>query len=454
MDRDRIIDVYQLFVDEFETISFLNNLEGENFLKLLLIYKLKLDLNFRFNDTPIKLIDAADYGVADDACNAIVIGGAPIKMDALDELTSAFINNSIGADEDEQMYQIYSIPERAIVQITKMDATASYSSVIGYGTRQMLLSLITKLLPWYFDGLSEEQMQIVRDTAVAIISEDGIQKMNEIFEETIRDSGIIERIEQEKLDKMGERILKNRSQNIRDELDYKQRSYEDYCAAFMKLATEIRELKIQLNAIENSQCEFENPITELRQFIQESPFDYKLDHVSNDKVYLAYRVPLTSYSTEDEYESMIKNASSSSMFLDRFVGGYDIDVVKEAYKRIIEDKDCIVWTCGIINIDMYNYTVDVATNIKREHSMNHPHLNSSISCFGTASTTIIGYLKQARVFEAMNAIAYATQQFTLYDSYAANIFIDGIESKQCIECPDGEYRNFHELIKAIEKGEI
>lgn len=460
MDYDVKMAVYKSFSDEFMTDSFMSHVEGANLFELLIIYKYKIGVNYSFNDTPMKIFDATNYSSDDireagiqDAYNAIVIGGMPIDEDALDELTTGFINNSVGATEDSQMYQIYSIPERAIIQITKKEYRTPYTSILGYSTRQMFMSLITKLLPWHFADLSEEQMQVVREIAITIIGENGVQKINDMFDDVIRTSGIIEQIEQEKLDKIGERILSRRSDNIRNELSMKTDTYQNYYENIMNLATEIRELKIQLSAIENSQSEFENPIKELRQFMSESPFDYSLDHVSDETIYLAYRVPLTSYSTDEEYESMIVNGSSSSMFIRRF-DDYDVEVVKRAYKHIIEDKDCVVWTCGLIDINMYRYDVHVSTQAKREHAMRHPHLNDDISCFGTASTTIIGYLKQARLFEAMNAIAYSTQQFTLYDSYAADIFLDGIESKQCIECPDGQYRTFRELMDAIEREEL
>ena len=454
MNRELMHEVFNMYEDEFNISSFITY-DKEPLLQLLIIYKHKLGINFKFNDEPLSIVATYDPELW-PSCNAMIISGHYAEKNTnavFDELTSGFINHSVDISDDDEKYCVYFDQEHAIVNIDKKNEMNT-NNIYGYGTRQMFMSLITRLLPWHFKDLTEEQMNVVREMAVMVIKDDGLAELEEKFEEVMHENGVIMQLQRVKLEKIGERILQNRKQNIEDELHYKQSELSQMDAQILSLNDQIRELKIQLFAIENSQDDFDNPISEMIQFIDQSPLDIVLQDVVGERIQLRYKLKLAEYSTKADYEASIKYATSSSMFIRPFIDKYDMDDIKAAYKRIMEDRDCKVWVAGLIDINMHRYHVHVNSDIDVNHCMRHPHLNGDLSCFGTAHDMIAGYLRRGRLLEAMNAITFAAQQCTIPDSYAMSNLITGTRNRKCIECPDGKFRNFEELIEAIREEEI
>lgn len=451
MDRTLMREIYRLFEDEFDVNAFESN-DGESMLQLLLIYKHKLGLNFISPaGEHITFKWRCDMNSGDT--NGIILGGAPIEDGVLDELTTGFVNNQIATENEDEEYRIYSCEEKQLVQITKVDSAVSNAMIYGYGTRQLFMSLVTKLLPWHFQ-LNEEQMKVVRDIASKIIQDNGLSQIENIFEDIMSEHGMIAKVQEKKLAKMGERILERRTSYIRNELDNNEAQYDRLYSQLMDYGARIRENRIQLAAIENSNGEFENPIKEMQQFMADCAHEFKLARVDGNEIYLECKMPLVDYTDEEYYRASIKEGTRSSAFIRYFdnYAEYDEDTIREAYKHIMETRDCTVWTCCQIVIDMYDYELTVRNEISREHAMKHPHLNTSLRCFGTASESILGYLRKARMYEAMNQVAFAAQQFTMDDSWARDVFIEGIDKVECIECPDGEFRNFRQLMDAIKEG--
>ena len=82
--------------------------------------------------------------------------------------------------------------------------------------------------------------------------------------------------------------------------------------------------------------------------------------------------------------------------------------------------------------------------------MPHPHLNGNLSCFGTAGSIIAEYVISNRFVEALNQILYASKQYTIPDGAGPN-FVSGISNYDCIECPDGNYRNANDTLAYMRK---
>ena len=275
---------------------------------------------------------------------------------------------------------------KQLVQITKVDSAVSNAMIYGYGTRQLFMSLVTKLLPWHFQ-LNEEQMKVVRDIASKIIQDNGLTQIEDIFEDIMSEHGMIAKVQEKKLAKMGERILERRTSYIRNELNDNEAQYDRLYSQLMDYGARIRENRLQLAAIENSNGEFENPIKEMQQFMADCAHEFKLARVEGNEIYLECKMPLVDYTDEEYYRASIKEGTRSSAFIRYFdnYADYDEDTIREAYKHIMETRDCTVWTCCQIVVDMYDFELTVRNEINREHAMRHPHLNTSLRCFGTAS---------------------------------------------------------------------
>ena len=442
-------DLCALFDEEINAAQFRRG--GATYLLyLLLAYKVKFDIpSFIIHDHPLSFCAEG----TPPEYNAIIIGGDVIGEEYYDELISGFVNSNIQDQDPEDEFRIYQDKEHAIVQITK-GGRANASNIYGYVTEQMFMAIITKLLPWFFDDIEPAKMDEIRLIACDLIKPEGRQRIEDLFEEVMRNNGYVIKLQHEQLMQLGAKIIANRSENLRHELRDKQEAYERWFADLTECNRRIMEIKRRITAIENSAEDVENPICEITEFLESTTMDFALDEISGTRIYISYRLPMTVYDTPEEYESMIKESSGNSYFFEMFKHNHSVADIKAAYKRIIEDRDCTVWVSGKIWFDIEDMTFRADNTSVRPHSGMHPHLNGSLSCFGSAEGVLRSYLMETRLGEFMNQMSYSAQQFTMSDSYAAEYYLNGIRDFQCIECPDGVYRNFDELIAAINEGEI
>lgn len=449
MEKTLRDEIYQLpNYNDIDVIRFQEYSAGL-MLDLLIVYKHKLGIeSYKFDGCPLSFWNGRYSSAERPEKNAIIIDGEPIGEEYYDELISAFVNSSI-ENIEENIYAIYLDPEKRVVQITSRE-TQDFS-LYDYGTEQMFMGLLTKLLPWVFADLSEEQMAYVREVVQKIVSDDGREYVRNLFECVVDEAGVVQALNMEKLSKIGGQIIASRTRHIKESLQRYESEYGMHYDEMNRLLQNIRETKLRLFAIENSADEVESPITEMINFLRDSYYDYAIDDVRGETIYLTYKMPLTIYSTEEIYDSYIKENSGTSYFFDPFYD-FDTDLVKEAYKHIMEDQDCTVWVSGKISLNLESFGFHAENNVCREHTGIHPHLNGNLSCFGDASGTISEYLHGYRMYEALNAIAYSSQQFTMSDSYAGENFLKAIENYECIECPDGQFRTFYGLMEAIEEG--
>ena len=446
-------EIFELFLDEFAVESF-HDLGATAMLKTLLIYKMALPIEtYQYKEQRLDIVSGSAVADIDAGWeNTIFIGGDTelLGENYYDPLISGFVNNSIKQDAGSQ-FSIYLDNERGILQIT--NSTGDRAFVYNYTTEMVFIAIITKLLPWIFGDLTVEQRDIVKKYAAFMIESDARTKLDEAFDAIVDEHGLLEKVNEDKLKKLGSKLMEQRTSKLRDELRNKESRYEDYMEAICDCQRRILDIKRQLSAIEMAQGDFENPIVEVMDFLKSTPYEYSIDRIENYTMFINYRMPMTIYSEDSDYESHIKNNPGNSYFFDKF-SSYPVEDVKAAYKRIMEDRDCVVWVSGQLSLNFETYNVYAQRTSTRPHSGIHPHLNGSLTCFGTAEGLLRELLMSARMFEFMNQVAVCTQQFTIHDSYAGAYYCQGIRDYECIECPDGEYRNFDGLIYAVKEGVI
>lgn len=451
MENELKIEIYGLQYYQDLDVGAFQTCSANLMLDLLMIYKHKLGIeSYKVDGYTLSFWNKKFcHDTTRPERNAIIIGDTPLGDQYYDELISAFVNSSI-ENIDDDIYEIYLDPEHQIVQITSKDEPDF--SLYDYGTEQMFMGLLTKLLPWHFGNLNEEQMKYVREVVQNIVSDNGRDYVYETFEDVLKEFDILKELYNEKLSKIGDMIIESRSRNLKDSLAMYKDEYDHLYERMSKMMSQIRDVKQRIFAIENAADEVKSPVQEMLDFLNASYYDYAIESVENTAVYLTYKMPITVYSDETIYDGYIKNNSGSSYLLSAF-DGRPLDVVKAAYKHIMdEERDCTVWVSGKIRLDLDTFSFHAENRACRPHTGIHPHLNGGLSCFGDASGIISDYLQNYRMYEALNAIAYSTQQFTLSDTYAGENFLKAVKNYQCIECPDGEFRTFYELMDAIEEG--
>ena len=456
MDELNRVQLYSL--DRYHDIDSGNFIfeNAETLMQLLIIYKDKLQINsYMVEDTPLS-IWRYDGGKTRPERNALLIGGEKLGAQYYDELISGFVNASI--QYDDVLYEVYLNPESALTQICVAGAESSdvdelrSSDIYGYATEQMFMAIITKLMPWHFGDIDEEHKAVLREAATQIV-ERGRSYVLEEFEETVKSNGAQNEIARRQLENIGKEIIEQRISKLRNNLETYQINYDDYYRRLTETMQLLQQTKAQICAIENSTDEVENPIREITEFLDTTPLDFFIDSVQGKTIYLGYRVPLTVYDNEEDYISLIKNNLGTSYFFNsiRHSSDYSNEALKKAYKHIIEDRDCIVWVGGTMSLDMDTLRFHAENAPTKKNTGIHPHLNGGLSCFGTAEGPLRDLLTNYRLFEAMNQISYCIQQFTVSDVYAGENLLQGIEQYECIECPDGVWRNIYQLMDAVEK---
>lgn len=451
MNPDVKNNVYELFADEIQKSEYMYSI-----IDLMLIYKHELQIDsYKMDDSPFEIFLANEEDCGPNEVklvkNRMIIGGRPIGDQYKHELLTAFINSSL--ETHDINFDIYVCEENRITQITS-DPARSWSDLSGYYMEKIYMAVLTKLLPWFFKDIDADGMEFVRQTAQAVIGDDGHEYIKEEFERVMNKHNIITKINRNQLESLGKRLSEKKVGRIKCDIADKESDYNRLYHNLMDINASIIRLKRELFAIESAREEIENPVKEIIQFLDETSFDFRVDSVTDSIISIKYRMPITVYDTDEEYQALVAENTGESYFFHNIKEKYSIDQIKAAYKRIMHDKDCIVWCSGKIVIDMEDNYVRADNTDLLPNSGMHPHLNGSLSCFGTAERLVRDMLIAYRLYEFMNQMAYCTQQFTMSDIYAGAYYVQSIRDYECIECPDGKYRRFDQLIEAIDKEEI
>ena len=436
LNRQTIEDVFELYDDE---LSLVTDPILKNTLLIYLIYQGE-DYSYTYNGLPLNVY--YDNPATSSIKNALLICEDKVCDEkCFSEIVTAFLNNSIGSSESA--WKVYINPEERVAQI--MGKYENY-----YQISRIIPAIITRIMPWLFENLDKK----IRDQVAEALISPNASGFDELIEKLLRDKGIINKILESKLEKMGSTIIEAQIQQLRSDITDMNEKIKMYTSEIGRLTNEIMDYQIIINGYENSKELIESPISEISDFIKMSPEDIQIHYVDVDssKLQLLFRTQLDQFE-DDAYAA---NIEQESYLYARFMSkGYKYKDIHKMFKMILKDNDYKIWCKSLIEIDLNRpslYAREINDN-EVGNSMKHPHLNEELSCFGTAAGVIVEYLSKFRFAEALMQLTYASKQITLYDGAAGSRFIDGITKRKCIECPDGEFRTAIEILDDIAKEE-
>ena len=450
--------IYKCYDAEIDTRSF-QDANMHTLLKTLILYK-ELSKNMpQYNScvedvpseyAPLKLLSLAkELTINEFLSNSIVFfpaGNAITEAEWFDkdgwyqELISVFVNRQFGIKDDEEgQCRLYINAEAQSVYI-------ELPSSMGINGMQLLMcGLISKLMPWFFSAVDKDT--VVEITKV--LDNHGNNGFDELFEQTVKDAGIVQKIMEKDLQRLGERLKATELEDAEDRVRAYQQKVNGYFADMCAYNDKLREAKNRLKAIRMDD-DRDGGVKEVIEFLQGTTQDITIDHIDECTIGLVIR---TTFQTFDEWETYV---NMEECYLYREGDGYGIVPGKKserAYTKLFSDSNFKIHTAVGINLNLRSGEVYAFTPTYNANESEHPHLNSEYSCFGTAGNTIAEYIKDFRYVEALNQLAYAARQFTVSDGAAGNKLLRGMRDKACIELPNGEFVNMNGLLKYLDETE-
>lgn len=437
--------VFELFKDEFDVNSFS---KYELMLKTFIVYKYKVPVeSYLFEDSKFRVIECTENDEplnASELKNCFVIGGKQIyEPKYVDEIITGFINMNIG--DDKTQYSVYVNEENRVVHLYRGDQTGYV--LFNLYTERVICAIITRLFPWYFKDIPKDVQKTI---APMFIDDTKIALFDSIFEDVINDEGILKRIMHNKMVHMGERIIDRKTNGLKNNVDSNKARISDLINEIFTLNKSTKNLQQQIMMIELGVEELKNPINEIIDFIESTKEDIKITDIEEDSIIFEMRTVLDQYNKEDFNTHL--NSSRSYWYEDIRLKDDDFthDEIKDLYYNILTPGTGYrVWCSTKIELNIIDAHIK-AKNIEQINSMPHPHLNGNLSCFGTAGSIIAEYVISNRFVEALNQILYASKQYTIPDGAGPN-FVSGISNYDCIECPDGNYRNANDTLAYMRK---
>ena len=444
--------IYEYYDEEIDTQSF-QDTNMQTLLKTLILYKeLSKDVpSYKYKSgahTPLKLWYLSKGAERDRMANAIV--AFPLDSNIVqsqwfdkngwyEKLLSTFVNRQLDlkSDEEEQC-KIYIDAESCSVYIELPN------SMSLDGIHMLLCGLISKLMPWFFSSVD-------RDVVVQItkaLDDHGDNGFNELFERTIKDTGIPQRIMEKGLQELGEKLKRTEVDDARDRVRGYQDQVDSYFRTMCEYNDKLREAKKHLAAI-TMDDDRDSGIKEVVEFLQGTTQDIIIDQINGYTINLIIR---TTFQAFDEWETYT-NMASCYLYESSDYGLNYSERSKRAYTKLFSDNNFKIHTAVGISLNLRTGEVWAFTPQYDENESEHPHLNAEYSCFGTAGNAIAEYIKDFRYTEALNQIAYAARQFTVSDGAAGNKLLRGMRNNACIELPNGEFTNMHGLLKYLDETE-
>lgn len=436
LNQQMIEDIFKLYDDE---LSFITDPILKKTLLIYLIYQGE-DYSYTYNGLPLSTYygDSATSSIK----NALLICEDKVcDEECFSEIVTAFLNHNIGSSESA--WKVYINPEERVAQIV-----GKYENY--YQISRIIPAIITRIMPWLFENLDKK----IRDQVAEALISSNTNSFEKLFEKLLRDKGIINKVLESKLEKMGSTIIDAQVQQLRSDITDMNEKIKMYTSDISQLTKLIMNYQIKINGYENSRGLIESPISEISDFIKISPEDIQIHYVDVDSstLQLLFRTQLDQFE-DDAYAANIEQ--ESYLYAEFIQKGYKYKDIHKMFEMILKDNDYKIWCKSLIEIDLERSRLDVMeiNDDELENSMMHPHLNSEISCFGTAAGVIVEYLSKFRFAEALMQLTYASKQITLYDGAAGSRFVRGIINRKCIECPDGEFRTAIEILNDIVKEE-
>lgn len=432
-------DLYY-FNDEIDIDSLINNY---TFLHVLIIYKFssKETISYLFNNHKFSIKEMnGDQKPGDDIENAIIINGEKSDGGEYNELYTAFLNSKIQGDQDE--CAIYINENKRTIQIIGLN-----HSKIRFSNMSMIICMmLPKLMPWYFENLDYDmRYEIVRH----LVDYD-YKQIEDVYENIIEEKGIKQEILKREFLKINERItgervqtLENHNHTLVDDINLYLRQIADHNRKIRENNEIIMGIR---NSIDNSLSE------EMLEFLDVTNHEVELDDINGSMVTFSIRTVLDQVDRGDVYNQNILSYSYLYDLILRYCK-YTPDEIKAALRKIFEDDKYKLWCSTKITVDILHGYLDIVGFNNLEKSMPHPHLNTYLKCFGNAAGIIAQYISEFRYSEALAQIYYASKQFTLQDGAAGEKFVDYAVEYNCIECPDGVFRNMIDFINYLKQQE-
>lgn len=437
--------IFELYKDE---IYIHNHDQFNTMLKAFIFYKHRIPVeSYVFEGEPFKFIyltNEEETPVIEDIKNCIIVGGKPIfEQEYVDEMISAFINSSI--NNDSEKYKIYIVGEKRVVHIV-------YGEEYGYkvftnSIERILCAILQKLMPWYFGNISSE---LQSEISPLFINKDDPNKFNEKFEELINELSIIEKIQLEKLAKMADRIVERKTRIIEDSVNRLRSEVDNLFSRIFELNKNIKEKNSTLFAIKYQGEELKTPVEEVIEFIKYTNENIKIRDVQDDTIIFDIITTLDQFTTEEDYEVIIKNNNGGSFAftdINSECREYSTEVIKEFYHRLMVEKEFAVQTACSIHLNILDGSVN-AEGLVAPNTIQQPHLER-YSCFGTARETITQFTIDNRFVEALNQIMYSVKQLSLNDGAVAPLFTERMSNTDCIKLKDGTFTTMKDMLEKI-----
>lgn len=445
MDPNLERSIFELYKDE---IYIHNHDQFNTMLKAFIFYKHRIPVDsYIFEGEPFRFIyptNEEDVPTVENIKNCILIGGKPIfEQNYVNEMISAFINSSM--NDDSEKYKIYIMEEKRVVHIVRGEEYGY--RVFNNSIEKVLCAILQKLMPWYFGNITSE---LQSEISPLFINKDNPNKFNEKFEELINELGIIEKIQLDKLAKMADKLVERKTRIIEDNVQQMRNEVNGLFARIFDLNKNIKEKSATLFAIKYQGEELKTPVEEIMEFIKYTNENIKIRDVQDESIVFDIVTTLDQFTTEEDYEGIIKNNNGNSFAftnINEECRGYDVEIIKEFYHRLMVEKEFAVQTSCTIYLNVLDGRVD-AEGLEAPNSIQQPHLERH-NCFGTARETIAQFTMDNRFVEALNQIMYSVKQLSLNDGAVAPLFTERMSNAECIKLKDGTFTTMKNILREI-----
>ena len=442
-----------------EYLSEVENMPKDTFTSIVLfIYKHELNIDaYKYADGRglcFKILTGSGEDISDS--NQVILTNKddyiPENLSESDLIISKFINKQINNDSESDIFKVYIDEDNWRTVIYEKSEYISFNNSVF---EKIFIALLPKLMPWYFGDASND---LKRKISNIILSDNPYNGLMEYYEEIVTENNIANKVMIKSLEKMGEMITDRRLTVLKQSLSDKEHRYKEYYQLLGRLNMEIIELRSQLNNTGLIAKEYQSPIDEIVQTLKTTREDINLISVYSNDVSASFEInTVLNQIDEDDFNSVVGN--NHSYLMSNYCGRCSDSDKEKIFRELFFNEDYKIHVSARVRIWFNDNSLDafmIPEDELRAHHIRHPHIGAdSFTCFGNAAHTITQYILDFRYTEAITQIIYVAKQFTVTDEAAGGVLLREIESKDCIELPDGEYVDFDGFIKYLkDKGEI
>lgn len=448
-------EVFKLYEEEIDTFSFARCL---TLLRTLIVYKEEMNIeSYRLNNEKLKVLYHDELFEAPEILdNTIIIGGDTIFDEKYcDEIVSGFINMNLPSEAEK--YKIYINPEIGAIHIYRNGWRGD--DVFNMSTEHVFSAIISKIMPWHFQAVLDENtnenykhcIEIRNAVASVLVGQDAYDSFYKIYEDALKKKGVIEKVQFAKMQNISKVIIDRKRRMLDNDINSKQSLINTYMDKIYELNRQVRDLRATIFGIDMGLQEYENPINELLDFIKYSVAKIEIIDVEDESIKFDFTNTLE-HVDEDAVIAVINNQNS---YLYEYLAWelkekYDKDLIDTAYRKLLLEKEYEIYVKTRLKLNLIDGSVSALTS-EYGNEAPHPHLNSSLSCFGNARGQIAEYITLNRYAEAMNQMLYAAGQFTVMDSAAGYHLVHGLQDYKCIKTPGGEMVYMDEFLALLKE---